>query len=106
MKPRATFTPAIAERILTGLSQGYGLRALCRSPDMPTRPTVMRWLNTHPAFAMFAARARELGGLTGNTRTKAVQGNRIAGGGNWFSYTRDELGRLQLLSFVGSSPGS
>lgn len=68
MKPRATFTPAIADRILTGLSRGAGLRALCRGPDMPTRPTVMRWLNTHPEFATMAAYARQLGGLTGPGR--------------------------------------
>lgn len=68
MKPRTPFTPAIAGRILTGLSNGHGLRAQCRGPDMPTRPTVMRWLNTYPEFAMFAARARQLGGLTGPGR--------------------------------------
>ncbi len=68
MKPRATFTAEIADRILNGLASGQGLRALCRGPDMPTRPSVLRWLATRPDFARLAAHARQIGGLTGPGR--------------------------------------
>jgi hypothetical protein len=64
MKPRAPFSPEIAVSLLNGLAAGRGLRALCRGPDMPTRPTVMRWLKQHPAFADLVREARFAGGLT------------------------------------------
>lgn len=63
MKPRAPFRPEIAVRLLAGLAAGHGLRALCRGPDMPTRPTVMRWLKRHPEFARLIQEARIEGGL-------------------------------------------
>ena len=68
MKPRATFTPQIAVRILNGLASGQGLRAICRGADMPTRPSVMRWLASRPDFARLAAEARAVGGLSGPGR--------------------------------------
>lgn len=63
MKPRVPYSEAIAGRLLAGLSQGRGLRALCRGPHMPTRPTVMLWLRQRPDFAEEAALARLWGGL-------------------------------------------
>jgi hypothetical protein len=62
-KPRAAYAADIAVFILNGLAQGHGLRALCRGPGMPTRPTVMRWLRERPDFAALAHYAREAGGL-------------------------------------------
>lgn len=62
-KPYVPFSQEVADRILQGLSEGRGLRALCRGPHMPTRPTVMRWLKAHPVFADEVFLARFLGGL-------------------------------------------
>lgn len=62
-KPRAPFGDAVAARLLAGLAAGHGLRALCRGPGMPTRPTVMRWLKERPGFAAAVAQARRRGGL-------------------------------------------
>lgn len=63
MKPRVPYSDALADRILDGLAAGQGLRALCAQPDMPTRPTVMRWFREKPEFADAAAYCRKLGGL-------------------------------------------
>ena len=63
MKPRVPYSADIAARLLNGLSAGQGLRALCRGPGMPTRPTVMRWLKQHPDFASLVAEARVEGNL-------------------------------------------
>jgi hypothetical protein len=62
-KPYVPYCPEVAERILFGLALGKGLRAICRGPRMPTRPTVMRWLRERPDFAHSAAEARRHGGL-------------------------------------------
>ena len=64
-KPYVPFSPEVANRILVGLSFGLGLRELCEGDDMPTRPTVMRWLRERPAFARAVAQARAEGGLSG-----------------------------------------
>jgi len=66
VKPRVTFSDEIARRILAGLEAGRGLRAICREPGMPTRPSVMRWLAGRPDFAELAQFARYLGGLDGS----------------------------------------
>ena len=62
-KPYVAFSQPVADRILRGLADGHGLRALCRGADMPTRPTVMRWLKQHPDFAAEVALCRFMGGL-------------------------------------------
>ena len=58
MKPRVTYSEAVAERILEGLVDGLGLRVICRQPGMPTRANVMRWLKRHPDFAASVEGAR------------------------------------------------
>lgn len=63
VKPRVPYSEAVAHRLLAGLSEGRGLRALCRGPHMPTRPTVMLWLRQRPDFADEVAFARLWGGL-------------------------------------------
>ena len=45
MTSRVTFSEDIAVRILNGLAQGNGLRALCRDPRLPSRSTVQAWAN-------------------------------------------------------------
>ena len=60
MKPRATFSPRIAVRILNGLANGQGLRAICRDPAMPSRSTVHTWSRRHPATADTLTLARDI----------------------------------------------
>lgn len=62
-KPYVPFAEPVAYRIIAGLASGRGLRAICRGADMPTRPTVMRWLKERPGFAHDVAAARAYGGL-------------------------------------------
>jgi hypothetical protein len=44
----------ICERIMEGMP----LDRICAMPDMPCRPTVIKWLTKYPAFAADYARAR------------------------------------------------
>lgn len=48
-------TAAICER----LGLGESLRQICADSDMPSKSTVMRWLNDHSEFQDQYARARE-----------------------------------------------
>ncbi|MGA0605765.1 hypothetical protein ACO2Q0_07165 [Phenylobacterium sp. VNQ135] len=72
-KPYVPFSLAVADTILLGLSWGCGLREICRGEDMPTRPTVMRWLRERPDFARDVAAARAEGGLAGIGRPSAYR---------------------------------
>lgn len=54
-------TPELAECICGLLAAGNSLRAICRTPGMPSKSFVMEWLSEDKAFADQYARARELG---------------------------------------------
>jgi hypothetical protein len=51
----------IAEEILTRLSDGETLIAICRTDGMPDRSTVNRWMVRDDEFAARIARARDIG---------------------------------------------
>lgn len=53
------YTPAIAEKICTGLADGKSLRAICKLKGMPSKATVFRWLRDYPEFAHIYAIARD-----------------------------------------------
>lgn len=55
------FTPELRDRILDLLSDGVPLRAICRTPGMPSRPTIYRWRRDDPAFERQCCRAQEEG---------------------------------------------
>ena len=57
MKPYS-YTDEIAERICEELIEGKSLRYICHDPNMPTRATVLKWLENNPHFETIYARAR------------------------------------------------
>ncbi|MEQ9453381.1 MAG: hypothetical protein RLN76_02150 [Phycisphaeraceae bacterium] len=57
----SSYCEKLASAICARLAEGESLRSICRSPDMPSRPTVMAWLNKHPEFFDQYARARDIG---------------------------------------------
>lgn len=57
-KPRPTDHDA---EILQRLSAGESLRQICKTPGIPSAPTVRDWVLSDPAFAELYARARSAG---------------------------------------------
>lgn len=54
------FNEGAADQILEALSDGTGLVTFLKSrPDMPSYPTVMRWIRDNPEFAQMYTRACE-----------------------------------------------
>lgn len=55
------YTVELADEICERIATGESLRAICRDIGMPSRVTVLRWLNSDDVFVAKCARARELG---------------------------------------------
>ena len=55
----SAYTKQIADVICIRLSEGESLRDIVKSPGMPDRATVYRWLLEQPAFCDLYTRARE-----------------------------------------------
>ena len=55
-----SFSPKLAKRIFDRMACGETLTEICRSPSMPDRSTVRRWLSRHPDLISQYQRAREL----------------------------------------------
>ena len=53
------YTEALAETILERIANGESMIGICRDEDMPSRFTVIRWMNENKEFATKCARARE-----------------------------------------------
>src|ERR1043165_3321156 len=53
------YTQETANIICQRLSQGESLRAICRDDEMPSKTSVLRWLDTNEEFRAQYARARE-----------------------------------------------
>lgn len=59
-RPPMPFNEGAAEQILEAIADGIGLVTFLKSrPDMPSYPTVMRWVRDNPDFAANYACARE-----------------------------------------------
>ena len=59
-RPPMPFNEGAAEQILEAIADGIGLVTFLKSrPDMPSYPTVMRWVRDNPDFAANYAQARE-----------------------------------------------
>jgi hypothetical protein len=56
----SSYTFEVSEEICRLMAEGKGLRQICALPDMPSRPTVLRWIEDNPSFRDRYARAREL----------------------------------------------
>jgi hypothetical protein len=55
----SSYTFEVSEEICQQMAEGKGLRAICSQPDMPSRPTVLRWLQDNSGFRDRYAQARE-----------------------------------------------
>lgn len=62
--PLTTYGPELTARICERLSDGQSLREICKSEGMPSRATVLRWLQVHDEFRDQYAQARERSKLT------------------------------------------
>lgn len=59
MSRPSSYSDELAERICDRLSDGESLRQICLDDAMPSRSTVIRWMEADTAFATKYARARE-----------------------------------------------
>lgn len=57
----SSYTQETADRICELLASGESLRRVCMLEGMPTRVTVMNWMDDHPDFYAKYARARDIG---------------------------------------------
>lgn len=57
--PPSSFSLEIADQICEHLIEGLSLRKIALLPGMPSRATVLRWLEESPEFEAKYARARE-----------------------------------------------
>lgn len=55
----SSYSKAIEDQIVERMIDGESLVSICRDPAMPSRMTVYRWFDEHPAFDARCARARE-----------------------------------------------
>jgi hypothetical protein len=55
------YTPETADRICDRLADGESLKAICRSPGMPSARAVLSWAATRPEFRGQYDFAREIG---------------------------------------------
>lgn len=58
-RPPMPFTQEIADRICELLLEPLSLRKICEMDGMPSKTTVLKWLDQYPEFARQYARARE-----------------------------------------------
>ncbi len=54
------YTKKLTEKICERIALGESMRAICDDADMPSRRSVLRWLNDHEEFRTLHAEAREL----------------------------------------------
>lgn len=56
--PEIPFNQDTAKHICDMIESGMTLNAICQLPDVPSIPTVYKWLDNHPDFFQDYARAR------------------------------------------------
>jgi hypothetical protein len=54
----SSYTFEVSEEICRQMAEGKGLRQICAQEEMPSRPTVLRWIEDNPSFRDRYARAR------------------------------------------------
>lgn len=54
-----TYTPEIITRICDQIADGRSLRKVCEDDGMPSKMTVLNWLNRYPEFVTQYARAKD-----------------------------------------------
>lgn len=53
------FSQEVADKIIERLANGESLRSIVKDQEIPSHPTIYKWLNENAAFASQYARARE-----------------------------------------------
>lgn len=53
------YTQELSDRVCQRIAEGYSMRTVCASEDMPGLTTVFKWLREKPEFAKQYARATE-----------------------------------------------
>ena len=59
--PPVRYSEALGEAICLRLEEGEALNEILRGEGMPTRASVLQWVQTRPDFSIRYARAREIG---------------------------------------------
>jgi hypothetical protein len=59
MSRPSSFSDEISNTICDRLANGESLVEICNRPDMPSRSSVIRWINANPEFAAMCGRARQ-----------------------------------------------
>lgn len=54
------YSTVIGDMICDRIAKGESLRAICGERDMPSMPTIFKWLDNNPPFVEQYARAREV----------------------------------------------
>lgn len=55
----SSYTQEVADELCFELSQGKSLRTVCKREDMPSGPTVFKWMRDFPDFLKQYARSKE-----------------------------------------------
>jgi hypothetical protein len=71
------YTPETADRICDRLADGESLKAICRSPGMPSERAVLSWAATRPEFRGQYDFAREIGRETIGHDVLAIRGRPV-----------------------------
>lgn len=58
MPPPSMYDEEIGLAIVDRIANGESLMKICKSPDMPSRTSIYKWLRQHEAFAALMAQAR------------------------------------------------
>ncbi len=73
------YDPAIGEAICEQIALGQALTRICQQKDMPSMPTVYKWLGSVASFATDYARAREDQAEDGYSRLLEIEQRVIDG---------------------------
>jgi hypothetical protein len=55
----SSYTPEVGQEICERMSEGNALRQICEADDMPSRKTILRWVENNEDFREQYIRARE-----------------------------------------------
>lgn len=73
------YTPELAQRIVARIAGGLSLRRVCRSPGMPTKSTVFRWVAERAEFRDQYTRAMETRGALHGEEVSDIADDCLAG---------------------------
>jgi hypothetical protein len=90
--PRLPFSQTVADDICERLAKGESLRAIVRTGNYPSLPTIFKWLDEHKPFADQYTRARET-----QAETLAMEALEIADDGSQDHILRSRDGAYEVV---------